>query len=123
VSGPAPAPGPLESLRLRLNETEAELRGLGYTTDRCVYPPGAFLSHQVFEGEVVVLLLYGRILVTSNQQSAELHPGGRVRVPSGVPFSLRVLGETSAYWIQAFRPDEKPRPALAREEGSGFQKR
>lgn len=95
----------LLSLRNKLEQTEAELRGMGYTTERCVSPPGAQLGNQRFDGETLILVLFGRLWTQSNETVVELATGDRLHVPSGVPFTLRVEGETSAYWIQAFRAD------------------
>ena len=95
----------LDSLRQRLESAETDLRGMGYQTDRCVSPPGAHLGNQRFDGEILLLALFGRLMAQSNDATIELTAGDRLHVPSGVPFTLRVEGETSAYWIQAFRPD------------------
>jgi quercetin dioxygenase-like cupin family protein len=78
---------------------------MGYQTDRCVTPPGAHLGDQRFGGEILLLVLFGRVMAQSNGATIELASGDRLHVPSGVPFTLRVEGETSAYWIQAFRAD------------------
>jgi hypothetical protein len=102
VSAEDPA---LHSLRQRLEAAEADLRGMGYQTDRCVSSPGALLGNQRFDGEILLLVLFGKIMAQSNEATIELTAGDRLHVPSGVPFTLRVEGETSAYWIQAFRPD------------------
>ncbi len=95
----------LASLRRNLERTEADLRRLGYATERCVAPPGATISNQLFEGEILILVLFGCLWTQSNEQTVELGPGDRLHVPSGVPFALRVIGETSVYWLQAIRPD------------------
>lgn len=95
----------LEDLRKKLESAESDLRGMGYQTDRCVAPPGAQLGNQRFDGEIVLLVLFGSLIAQSGESSIALANGDRMHVPSGVPFSVRVEGQTSAYWIQAFRPD------------------
>ncbi len=78
---------------------------MGYRCDRCVSPPGAQLGNQSFGGEILILVLFGRIWTQSDETIIELSAGDRLHVPSGVPFTLRIEGETPAYWLQAFRPD------------------
>jgi len=95
----------LESLRERLAQIEEELRGLGYETDRCVNPAGARIAHQVFGDEILILVLFGKLRTESDGRLLVLGVGDRLCVPAGVPFTIEVLGETSAYWIQAHRPD------------------
>jgi quercetin dioxygenase-like cupin family protein len=97
----------LRSLQVRLDQTETELRGMGYEVERCVSHPGAQLGNQRFDGAVVILVLFGRLWTQSNESVVELGPGDRLYVPSGVPFSLRAEGETPAYWIQGFKPDAR----------------
>lgn len=95
----------LEELRQKLDHAEADLRGMGYRTDRCVGPPGVHLGNQRFDGETLLLVLFGKLTALSNETTVFLAPGDRLHVPSGVPFTLRVEGEATAYWIQAFKPD------------------
>jgi quercetin dioxygenase-like cupin family protein len=102
VSDPEAA---LQSLRRKLEQTEQELRNLGYQVERCVNPPGAQIGNQRFDGEILILVLFGRIRSQSGETMVDLVEGDRLHVPSGVPFTLVVEGETPGYWLQAFRPD------------------
>ena len=99
----------LAELRGKLEETEEELRGLGYRTDRSVAYPGSTVSNQVFDSETLILLLFGELRVESGEEALELGAGGRLHVPSGVAYRVRVSGETAAYWIEAQRREEKGR--------------
>ena len=105
----------LISLKRKLDQTEAELRGLGYEVDRCVTPPGAQLGNQRFEGAILILVLFGRLWTQSGETVIVLGAGDRLDVPSGVPFTLRAEGETSAYWLQGFKADPRPEPNPSRE--------
>ena len=49
------SPDALATLRRHLELAEADLRGEGYVVDRCVTPPGALLSDQAFDAEVLIL--------------------------------------------------------------------
>ena len=95
----------LLSLRRKLEETESELGAMGYQVERCVSHPGAQFGNQRFDGEILILILFGRLWTQSNEAEVLLNAGDRLHVPSGVPFTVRVDGETPVYWIQAFRPD------------------
>lgn len=97
--------GALEHLRNKLESAESDLREMGYQTDRCVGPPGVHLANQRFDGEIILLVLFGSLTAQSGESTIMLAAGDRMHVPSGVPFSVRVEGESSAYWIQAFRAD------------------
>jgi quercetin dioxygenase-like cupin family protein len=98
-------PDALASLRRHLERAEADLRGEGYTVDRCTTPPGALLSDQAFDAEVLILVLYGLLEVRSNESTMRLGAGDRLHVPSGVPYSLQTVGEGSVYWLHARRSD------------------
>ncbi len=100
----------LEPLRRTIEKTESDLRDLGYTVERCVMSPGAVLSNQIFDEKTLIILLFGRIRVTSNEQSEQLNPGDRLEVPSGVPYALQVEGETAAYWLHALPKEDVPEP-------------
>ncbi len=100
----------LEPLRRTIEKTESDLRGLGYTVERCVLTPGAVLSNQIFDEKTLIVLLFGHIRVTSNEQSEHLGPGDRLEVPSGVPYALQVEGETAAYWLHALLNEDVPKP-------------
>ncbi len=100
----------LASLRARLNETETELRDLGYRTERCVAHPGSRLSGQIFDEEVLILLLFGAIRTRIDQELVDLQPGERLEIPPGVPFTLMILGDANAYWLQASRKEDLQAP-------------
>ncbi len=95
----------LDSLRRSIEQTESDLRALGYTVERSVMNPGAILSNQIFDEKTMIIVLFGRIRVTSNEQTEVLGPGDRLEVPSGVPYALQVEGETAAYWLHALLKD------------------
>lgn len=103
----------LSSLRNRIEKTEEDLRALGYSVDRCVTPPGARLSNQIFDERCLILVLLGHLQVTSNEETILLAPGDRVEIPSGVPYALEAGEETTAYWLHARILDSTPSP----EEG------
>ncbi|MBD3162606.1 MAG: hypothetical protein GF346_09585 [Candidatus Eisenbacteria bacterium] len=106
----------LEALRLRLERTEADLRERGYRTERCVAHPGSRMANQILSQETLVLLLYGRVSIESGGERVELRGGGRMHVPSGVPYVLTVEGEEAAYWLQGRRA-ERPGSAESKAEG------
>lgn len=114
MSGEGPA---LESLRRNLERTEQDLRNLGYVTERVSTPPGAQLSNQLFEEETLILLLLGHLHVTSNDVEPELLQGDRLHVPAGVPFTLTVMGDDAAYWIQAMRIPKPEPPGSGESSG------
>jgi mannose-6-phosphate isomerase-like protein (cupin superfamily) len=103
----------LENLRRSLQRTEAQLREQGYRTERTTAHPGYQASNQIFGEETLILVLYGSLQSECQEQVVSLGPGDHLHVPAGVPFQLSVLGETTAYWIQAHRkeldPDRKGR--------------
>jgi mannose-6-phosphate isomerase-like protein (cupin superfamily) len=103
----------LDSLRRRIEETEEDLRALGYSVDRCVTPPGVRLSNQIFDERCMILVLFGRLQVTSNEETVLLAAGDRVEIPSGVPYALEAEGDVTAYWLHARILEETPSP----EEG------
>ncbi len=95
----------LSSLRRHLERAEADLREQGYTVDRCVTPPGARLSDQAFDAEVLILVIHGVVEVRSNETLVELGAGARLHVPSGVPYSFQTVGDGNVYWLLARRAD------------------
>lgn len=95
----------LISLRHNLEKAESELRDQGYIVERCVTPPGVRLSSQLFDQEILILLIFGSLVTQSNEEEVELAAGDRLRVPPGVPFSLQASGETPAYWLHALRTE------------------
>lgn len=103
----------LESLRRRIEETEADLADLGYQVDRCVTPPGVRLSNQIFDERCLILVLLGHLQITSKEETLLLGPGDRVEIPSGVPYALQAEGETDAFWLHARVLEQTP----PREEG------
>ena len=103
----------LDSLRRRIENTEEDLRAVGYQVDRCVSPSGIRLSNQIFDERTVILVLLGRLHIISNEETCLLGPGDRVEIPSGVPYTLEAEGQSTAYWLHARIPEE-PTP---RDEG------
>lgn len=96
----------LEALRQKLHQTESELRDLGYRTERSVAHPGSTASNQTFGEETLILVLSGSLQVECQDQILALGPGDHLNVPGGVPYVMKVLGETAAYWIQANRKEQ-----------------
>jgi len=95
----------LVKLQRHLERAESDLREEGFEVDRCVTPPGALLSDQAFDAEVLILVLFGSMEVQSSETIVTLAAGDRLQVPSGVPYALRTAGETNAYWLHARRKD------------------
>ena len=93
----------LDALRLQLERTEEELRRQGYEVARCVAHPGSRLGNQLLSEETVLLVLHGRVAIDSEGERLELGAGGRICVPSGVPYTLEAGGESTAYWLQGRR--------------------
>jgi len=112
VNGPSDA---LETLRCHLERAEADLRAQGYVVDRRVTPPGAFLSEQSFDADVFILVLFGTLTVRGSESDVDLHPGDRIHVPCGVPFSVQSQGESNVYWLHASRkvPTEPPKSEVS----------
>ncbi len=106
----------LASLRDSLLQAESDLRNLGYEVERIVLSPGVRVSNQILDEDLVILVLFGKIGVRSGETQVEVGAGDRIDVPSGVPHLIEVLGETSAYLLQASR---KTRPQRPQEPGAG----
>jgi mannose-6-phosphate isomerase-like protein (cupin superfamily) len=100
----------LRALCTRLEATEVELKQMGYRVEREVAHPGTLISQQTFEQETLILVLHGRMFTRSGDEGVELGPGSQLLVPSGVPYSLQVVGETSVYWLHAIRREEPESP-------------
>lgn len=103
----------LAAIQRRLEETEAELAQMGYASERMVTHPGALVSQQLLEQEILILVLLGLLRVEREGVAYELGPGERIRIPSGVPFSVRAGASHTVYWIHAQRLDA---PHEKREE-------
>ncbi len=100
----------LASLRSHIEKTEEDLRALGYSVDRCVTPPGARLSNQIFDERCLILVLFGRLQITSNEETIILGPGDRAEIPSGVPYALQAGEEVTVYWLHARILESTPSP-------------
>jgi mannose-6-phosphate isomerase-like protein (cupin superfamily) len=96
----------LRALQQRLEATEVELAAMGYRVERAVTHPGTLISQQMFDEETLILILHGEMLSRSGDQELVLGAGSRLRVPSGVPYTLQVVGEVSVYWIHARRREQ-----------------
>ena len=98
----------LESLRRRLQDTEAQLHKQGYRTERATAHPGYQASNQTFDEETLILVLHGNLRAECQEQVVPLGAGDHLHVPAGVPYQLRVHGDKTAYWIQAHRKEMDP---------------
>lgn len=105
----------MEALRRQLEQTETELRGLGYRTELSLAHPGSTSSNQAFGEETLILVLAGSLGVECQDQVLTLGPGDHLHVPGGVPYLMRVLGETAAYWIQANREEKAEDKSTAKD--------
>jgi quercetin dioxygenase-like cupin family protein len=81
-----------------------------------VLPPGQGCPRHDFGGDVVALVLEGKVEFVADAQSYELEPHDMLLLPAGVVYAYRNVGDGEARFVSiAGRVDEWP--AKARYEG------
>jgi quercetin dioxygenase-like cupin family protein len=82
-----------------------KLRGLGYSVNRYVYPPGTCFPDHDHNVDKIDAVLAGQFRMTIYGQSVILKAGDCLKVPRGVIHSAEVIGDQAVVSLDAIKID------------------
>jgi quercetin dioxygenase-like cupin family protein len=82
-----------------------KLRGLGYSVNRYVYPPGTRFPDHDHNVDKIDAVLAGQFRMTIYGQSVILKAGDCLKVPRGVIHSAEVIGDQAVVSLDAIKID------------------